>query len=287
MKYKVTVPSGSRGGVRRAARVVVANTVVYVGAVVCLGPLLWTVSTALKPEAAALTSKFFFGYRLHFNNFVEAWNFFPFGRYLLNSLVMSVGGVVVVLVASTTGGYAFGRLRFSGRDKIFRLYVLTLLIPASAVVVPLFLIVRFLHIYNSYLGLILPLSFSAFGTFLMVQFFRSLPRELSDAAKVDGASELRTFLSVLLPLVRPAAAVLAVFTFIGDWGNFIWPLVATQSSNLSTLTLGLSSFQGEYGSFWSYLMAGSLIAIMPTVLLVILLQRYLVRGLAFVGFGGR
>lgn len=275
-----------RRGSRKAKQVIV-NVVVYGLAAVCAFPFLWTLSTALKPETNALTNKFFFGYTLHWGNFVKAWEFFPFGRFMINSAIMSVGGVVVVLLASTTGGYAFARLRFPGRERLFFVYIATLLVPASVTVIPLFLISRFLHIYNSYWALIFPISFSAFGTFLMRQFFRTLPAELSDSAKMDGASELRIFTTVMLPLVRPAAAVLGVFTFIGDWGNFIWPLVATQSPKLSTLTLGLSSFEGEFGSYWSYMMAGSLVAILPTVLLVIALQKYLVRGLAFTAFGGR
>lgn len=121
----------------------------------------------------------------------------------------------------------------------------------------------------------------------MRQFFRTLPTELRDAARIDGASELRIFLFIMLPLIRPAAAVLGVFTFISDWGNFIWPLIVTQTPDLSTLTLGLSAFQGQFGSHWSYMMAGSLVAILPTIVIVILLQRYLVRGLAFTAFGGR
>lgn len=276
-----------RMGVLRKARVAATNLLVYVLAFACVFPLLFALSTALKPETNALTSNFFVGYKLHWGNFVKAWNFFPFGRFMLNSAIMSVGGVLVVLVASTTGGYAFARLRFRGRDKLFSVYILTLLVPASASVIPLFLITRYLGIYNTYWALIFPISFSAFGTFLMRQFFRTLPGELSDSAKIDGASEFRIFRSVMLPLIRPAAAVLGVFTFIADWGNFIWPLVVTQSSSLSTLTLGLSSFEGEFGSFWSYMMAGSLLAILPTVVLVIALQKYLVRGLAFTAFGGR
>lgn len=275
-----------RKGSRKAKQVIV-NVVVYGLAAVCAFPFLWTLSTALKPETNALTNNFFFGYTLHWGNFVKAWEFFPFGRFMINSAIMSVGGVLVVLLASTTGGYAFARLRFPGRERLFFVYIATLLVPASVTVIPLFLISRFLHIYNTYWALIFPISFSAFGTFLMRQFFRTLPAELSDSAKMDGASELRIFTTVMLPLVRPAAAVLGVFTFIGDWGNFIWPLVATQSPKLSTLTLGLSSFEGEFGSYWSYMMAGSLVAILPTVLLVIALQKYLVRGLAFTAFGGR
>jgi multiple sugar transport system permease protein len=265
----------------------VLNLVVYAAAFVCLFPFLWMLSTALKPENNALTNNFFFGYGFNWGNFRQAWDFFPFGRFLVNSAIMSVGGTLVVLVASTTAGYAFARLEFPARDKLFYLYVTTLLVPASATVIPLFLLSEWLHIYNTYFALVFPISFSAFGTFLMRQFFRTTPEELRDAARIDGASELWIFLRVMLPLVRAGVAVLGVFTFIADWGDFLWPLVVTQNENLYTLNLGLSEFQGEYGSYWSYMMAGSVLAVVPTIILVIALQKYLVKGLAFTSLGGR
>jgi multiple sugar transport system permease protein len=263
------------------------NLVLYAGAFLCLFPFLWMLSTALKPENNALTNNFFFGYHFQWGNFGQAWDFFPFGQYMVNSAIMSVGAVIVVLVASTTAGYAFARLEFPGREKLFAVYVATLLIPASATVVPLFLLSKSLHIYNTYFGLIFPISFSAFGTFLMRQFFRTTPEEFRDAARIDGASELWIFVRVMLPLVRAGVAVLGVFTFITEWGDFLWPLVAVQNENLYTLNLGLSEFQSEYGSYWSYMMAGSVLAILPTMVLVIVLQKYLVKGLAFTSFGGR
>jgi multiple sugar transport system permease protein len=265
----------------------VLNLALYAGAFLCLFPFLWMLATALKPENNALTNDFFVGYSFQWGNFTQAWDFFPFGRFMLNSAIMSVGGTLVVLVASTTAGYAFARLEFRGREKLFLVYVATLMIPASATVVPLFLLSKSLHIYNTYFALIFPISFTAFGTFLMRQFFRTTPEELRDAARIDGASELWIFARVMLPLVRAGIAVLAVFTFIADWGDFLWPLVATQSQSLYTLNVGLSEFAGQYGTYWSYTMAGCALAILPTIILVIALQKYLVKGLAFSSFGGR
>lgn len=272
--------------VRMAGRVAL-NVVLYALAFMCLFPFLWMLSTALKPETNALTNNFFVGYPLTWSNFSTAWHFFPFGQFMVNSAIMSVGGVAVVIITSTMAGYAFARLNFPGRDKVFFAYLATLLVPSSVTVIPLFLIARALHLYDTYLGLILPISFTAFGTFMLRQFFRTLPAELADSARIDGASEFRIFVSIMLPLVKPAVAVLAVFTFIADWGNFLWPLIATQSQNMATLELGLSTFQGEYGGYWSYMMAGATIAMLPTIVLVLLLQRYLVKGLTFTAFGGR
>lgn len=272
--------------VRMTGRVAL-NVALYALALVCMFPFLWMFSTALKPEQNALTNNFFYGYTLSWGNFSTAWDFFPFGQFMVNSAIMSIGGVIVVVVTSATAGYAFARLRFPGRETIFFAYIATLLVPSSVTVIPLFLIARWLHIYDSYLGLILPISFTAFGTFMLRQFFRTLPGELNDSARIDGASEFRIFASIMLPLVRPAIAVLAVFTFIANWGNFLWPLIVTQSQNMATLELGLSIFQGEYGGYWSYMMAGATIAVLPTIILVLLLQKYLVKGLTFSAFGGR
>jgi multiple sugar transport system permease protein len=271
----------------RVAGRVALNVVLYALGLLCLFPFLWMLSTALKPEEDALTNKFFYGYSLHWDNFSTAWNFFPFGQFMVNSAIMSVGGVAVVVITSTTAGYAFARLSFPGREKIFFAYIATLLVPSSVTIIPLFLISKYLHIYDTYIGLIFPISFTAFGTFMLRQFFRTLPGELADSATIDGASEFRIFTSIMLPLVRPAVAVLAVFTFIANWGNFLWPLVATQSQDKATLELGLSIFQGEFGGYWAYMMAGSTLAILPTIVLVLLLQKYLVKGLTFTAFGGR
>src|SRR5579875_1417684 len=280
----------SRHRIRRASRLggsVVLNVVLYALAFACAFPFLWMLATALKPENNALTNQFFFGYHLTWSNFGQAWHFFPFGRYMLNSFIYSFGGVAVVLLASTTGGYAFARLRFAGREKLFSVYVATLLVPSTVTVIPLFLLATRLHIYNSYVGLIFPVSFSAFGTFLMRQFFRTLPEELRDSARMDGASELWIFLRVMLPLARAGVAVLSVFTFIAYWGDFLWPLVVTQSPNLYTLNLGLSEFQSQYGGYWSYMMAGCVMTVLPAIILVIALQKYLVKGLAFSATAGR
>lgn len=290
MSTDALVGTASRHRVRRASRLsgsVLLNVVLYALAFLCAFPFLWMLATALKPENNALTNQFFFGYPLTWSNFAQAWHFFPFGRYMINSFIYSFGGVLVVLAASTTAGYAFARLDFPWRERLFSLYVATLLVPATVTVIPLFLLSRQLHIYNTYFGLIFPVSFSAFGTFFMRQFFRTLPEELRDSAKIDGASEWWIFVRVMLPLCRAGAAVLAVFTFIFYWGDFLWPLIVTQNQNLYTLNLGLSEFQSQYGGYWSYMMAGCVLTVLPAIILVISLQKYLVKGLAFSSFGGR
>jgi multiple sugar transport system permease protein len=227
------------------------------------------------------------GSRIAWSNFADAWNYLPFGRFMVNGLVVSVGGTLVVLVSSTFAAYAFARLSFRGRDRIFLLYLSTLMIPQEVLVVPMFIIMQQLGWVNSYSALILPWAFTAFGTFLLRQFFFGIPRELEEAAMVDGAGRLRVLLQIIVPIARPALAVLAVFTFIAYWNSFLWPLIIVNTSNMATVPLGLNMFRGQQGSQWHLMMAASMISMLPSIVMLLLLQRYLVRGIALTGMGGR
>jgi multiple sugar transport system permease protein len=198
-----------------------------------------------------------------------------------------VGGTLVVLVSSTLAAYAFARLAFRGRDRIFLIYLSTLMIPQEVLVVPMFILMQQLGWVNSYTALILPWAFTAFGTFLLRQFFFGIPRELEEAAMVDGAGRLRVLLQIIVPIARPALAVLAVFTFIAYWNSFLWPLIIVNTSNMATVPLGLDMFRGQQGSQWHLMMAASMISMLPSVVMLLLLQRYLVRGIALTGMGGR
>ena len=249
-------------------------------------PFGWMLLSSVKP-AADIFKPALFGGHLEWRNFGDAFTLVPFLRFIVNGLVVSVLGTLVVLAVSTCGAYAFSRLRFRGRNGLFLLYLGTLLLPQEILVVPMYLLMRQLHLVDSYAALILPWAFGAFGTFLLRQFMATLPAELEDSARVDGASRLRTLLSVHVPLIRPALAVLGVFTFIGYWNNFLWPLVVTNSVSRSTVPLGLNYFTSQAGTVWGPLMAGSAIALVPCVILVAVMQRHLVSGLALGAFGGR
>lgn len=229
-----------RSVVNRSVQVGV-NLLLYALGIACLFPLLWALSTAPKPENDALSSQFFVGLQHRWSNFASAWSFFPFGRFLVNSAVMALGGVLVVLVASTTGGYVFASRRFPAKERIFFVYIATMLIPASVTAIPLFLISRFLHLYDSYPGLIIPILFGALGT-----------SPISTAPPSRGSSGRSC-----CPWSVPPPPCSASSPSSATEGNFIWPLVVTQSPDLSTLTVGLRSFQGQYGTCWSYMMAGS------------------------------
>jgi multiple sugar transport system permease protein len=269
-------------------RRLLSNTGLAVAVCLLVLPIAWGILTALKPEADAFDNSLgSFAHATGFRNFVTAWDYGPFGRFLLNGLVVACGGAFLTLATSLLSGYAFARLHFRGREKLFFIYVATLVIPQEVLIVPLFLLMRDLHWVNSYQALIVPWAFSAFGVFLMRQFFRSIPLELEDAAKVDGASHLWIFWRVMVPMVRPAIGVLGLFTFIAYWNAFLWPLIVINSRDLATVPLGLQFFLSQQGYQWNLLMAGGTISIVPGVILAFVLQRYLSEGISLTGIGGR
>lgn len=266
----------------------VSHVLLSVAAFVALFPFLWMVATALKPESDVFSvPPSPIGSAIQWSNFAQAWNYLPFGRFMLNGLAVAVGGMAITLITSSLAAYAFSRLHFRGRDGIFLIYLGTLMIPQEVIVVPMFILMSRLGWVNSFQALILPWAFTAFGTFLLRQFFLTIPRELEEAASIDGASALRTLATIILPLAKPALGVLAVFTFITYWNSFLWPLIIVNDQSMATVPLGLNMFLGQNGSQWNYLMAASTISVLPSVVIVLLLQRYLVRGIALSGLGGR
>lgn len=279
-----TSPRTRRSRARRAG----SNTGLAVAVFLLLLPLAWGIGTALKPEADAFDNSLSsFTHATEFSNFVTAWNYGPFGQFLLNGLIVGVAGATLTVSTSLLAGYGFARLHFRGRDKLFFMYIATLVVPQQVLVVPMFFLMRDFGWINSYQALIVPWAFSAFGVFLMRQFFRSIPLELEDAAKVDGASHFWIFLRVMVPMVVPAIGVLGLFTFIAYWNSFLWPLIVINSRDLATVPLGLQFFLSQQGYQWNLLMAGGTISLVPGVLLAIVLQRYLSRGISLSGLGGR
>jgi multiple sugar transport system permease protein len=211
----------------------------------------------------------------------------PFGRFYLNSLIVASSVTALQLLTSSLAGFAFARLRFRGRDMLFLLYLATLMIPFQVTMIPNFILVRYLRWYDTYQALILPPSFSAFSTFLMRQYFLSIPLELDEAARVDGASSWRIWWQIVLPLSGPVIAALTIFLFLGAWNDFLWPLVVTNSLEMRTLPVGLSTFQGQYNVQWHLLMAGSVIALVPVLAVYIAGQNWFVQGITLSGMGGR
>src|SRR5215211_212444 len=284
-----TLPAARPRGVA-SSRVgsVISQILLSLVALLFLVPIIWMVLSALKPSAEVFTvPPKLFGSEILFSNFVEAWNYLPFGRFILNTIWVAGVGTLITLVASATAGYAFARLNFKFQGGLFILYLSTLIVPQEVIVIPMFLVMQQLGWVNSYKALILPWAFTAFGTFLLRQFFLTIPRELEEAAKIDGCGHIRILRSVIVPISAPAIAVLAVFTFISYWNSFLWPLIIINDTNKMTVPLGLQLFLGQQGQRWELLMAAATISMVPTVILVLALQKYLVRGIALSGLGGR
>ncbi|MBZ0288247.1 MAG: carbohydrate ABC transporter permease [Anaerolineae bacterium] len=253
-----------------------------VGALVMVLPFLWMVSTSLKTQTDVLRE---FPPRLIpstflISNYSTALTSLPFGRFYLNSLIVAGSVTILQLFTSSLAAYAFARLRFKGRDSLFFLYLIGLMIPFPVLLLPNFLIIRQLGWFDNYLALIVPPAFSAFSIFLMRQYYRGLPIDYDDAARMDGASSLRIWWNIMLPNSKPVLAALAVFTFLGTWNDFLWPLVVTNSQAMQTLPIGLNSFQGQFSVRWELLMAASVVALIPVIIIYLFAQNWIIQGLS-------
>ncbi|MBS4179386.1 carbohydrate ABC transporter permease [Lederbergia citrea] len=249
-------------------------------------PILWMVLTALKPENEVFSTELI-GSELAWNNFYNAWTSLPFGQFFLNSIIVTAAVTFLEVATSSLAAYAFARLKFKGRDLLFYLYLGTLMVPAQVVLIPQYILMDKLSWVDTYQALILPMAFTAFGTFLLRQFFLTIPYELEEAAKMDGCSRFRLYFQIILPLAKPALATLAVFSFVSQWNNFFWPLIITNTAEMQTLTVGLRMFQGIHGTEWHLMMAASTITIIPTLLVFVFFQRYLAEGITISGIAGR
>ncbi|WP_194422305.1 carbohydrate ABC transporter permease [Microbacterium abyssi] len=280
---------GSESTPAARIRLVIAHVCIYLAALVFMAPLVYAFFSALKPNSEMFSMPpTLVGSEIKWSNFIDVFSYGPFATYIFNSFLVAVLGTLTVLVVSTTAGYAFGRLRWKGRDAVFVLFLATLMVPAEVLVIPMFQVMQWFNWVNTLQALVLPFAFGAFGTFLMRQFFRGIPYELEEAARVDGAGPIRSFLQIILPLSKSAVAVLAVFTFLSFWNSYLWPLIVTVDyDTLGTLPVGLASFAGLTGTRWDLQMAAAIISMVPTVLLVIILQKHLVKGIAMAGLGGR
>ena len=217
-------------------------------------------------------------------NYPRALTTFPFGRFFLNSLAYSTIVVLSQLVLASMAGYAFARLRFPARDRIFAVTLSVLMVPVVVILIPRFLLINALGWVDTLHGIVVTELVSVWGIFLLRQAFLALPRELEDAARLDGASEWNVFWHVAIPSVRPALATLALFAFIDAWKAYLWPLIATRSLDRRLIEVGVASFHGFYYSNWPYQMAAAVTAVVPLLLVFLVAQRYFVRGITLTGF---
>lgn len=254
--------------------------IVSVLALMTVIPLYWMVTTALTP--AALTVRFppeLFPSEPTLRNFEEILRRPGFIMWVTNSTIMAVVVTVFTVLTASMAGYAFAKLPFRGQKPLFWVHIMAVMLPGEAILVPLFIIVTRLGMVDTYQGLILPLLAAPFGVFLMKQFIQTLPSELLDSARVDGANEWQVFQKIVLPMVRPGMAFLGIITFVNMWNLFVWPLVATRSADMRTLQVGLVLIRDEEPLFYGLHMAGATLAAIPIVIVFFAFQRYFLRGI--------
>lgn len=280
-------PSRERVAMRRVSAELPIYLALIAGALVMVFPFAWMVSTSLTTDAQLfVTPPQLIPDPAQPENYARVADAFPIGRFALNSAVVAVVTTLLQLITSAMGAYAFARIRFPGREALFIVYLATLMVPMQVIVVPLFIEMRLIGQVNSYGGLILPGIASAFGTFLLRQYFLSLPLELEEAAWMDGASRWTIFSRIVLPLSGPALATFGIFAFMASWNAFLWPLLVVSDTELMTLPVGLSNLHGRYVTEWNLVMAGATLSVIPIVIVYLAAQRYVVRGIALSGLKG-
>jgi ABC-type glycerol-3-phosphate transport system permease component len=264
----------------RRGRFYASYVLLTVFACTTLAPFMWMVFASFKPlnevqRLDPLPTKW------QPENYTDVWNSkdISFKKYYFNSLFVAGWVTLLQCFTSSLAAFAFARLKWPGRDTVFKLYLATMMVPGVVTMIPNYTLMVQLHLLDSYLGLIVPASFSAFGTFLLRQFMLTIPPSLDEAATIDGASAWQVYWDVILPLARPGLIVLSIFTFMGNYGSFFWPLVLIKSEHLRTLPIGMLYFDTVYGNQTNLIMAASVMNILPLIVLFVVMQKYLVRGI--------
>lgn len=266
---------------------VILFILVLAGAVLVFLPFLYMVSTSVKSmNEVFITPVRWIPNELRWDNFSTAWSEHNISRYYLNSLFVGVCVTVLNLVTCSLAGYSFAKFNYPGRNLLFGTVLFTMMIPIASMIIPLYLVVKELGWINSYWGLILPAGTSAFGIFLMRQHMLSIPEDLLDAARIDGANELRIFVQIVLPLVKTSIASLAIFIFMWNWDSFLWPLLVVTKDDYRTLPLGIAMFESAYGTNYPQLMAVAVVAMLPVLIVFILMQRHFIAAMTMSGVKG-
>lgn len=271
---------------------------VIIISLITIYPFIWMISTSLKPETEIYNNSMaLIPNEITFEHYKEVFDQIPFGRYFMNSTILAVGGVLTNIFFGSLGGYALAKLKFRYKKPIFYLFLGSMMIPSIVTMIPLFLVLKNfplvggnnilgqggLGFINSYWAILLPGAAGAFALFFMKQFFETLPSELAEAGRIDGCTEFQIFSKIYFPLLKPGIVTLGIMTFQSGWNSFMWPLIVLNSEKMMTVQVGLSAFQYNYSSNYGALMAGTLISIIPTLLLFVVAQKYYVQGIAFTG----
>jgi multiple sugar transport system permease protein len=271
---------------RRAPGYVAAYIILLLGVVVSLFPYFLALTTALKPPDQIFSSApWTLPNPVTWQNFIDVMTKYNFLAYAWHTLIFATILTIGQLIFSTLAAYAFARMEFPGREQIFWLYLATLMVPTIVTLIPLFIIMRTFGLVNTWVGLVLPfLLGTPFGIFLMRQFFLTIPKDLENAARIDGAGTMQILFRVILPISRPILATLAIVTFVPAWNSFTWPLIITDTDNLRVLTVGIAAFQSNFGTQWNLMMAAGFIALGPLLILFFLFQQQIVRSIHLSGF---
>jgi multiple sugar transport system permease protein len=264
---------------RRRISQVILYVLLIIGALIALLPMLWMLSASFMPTGEASTyPPHFLPSKITFSHYGELFTRLNLGRYLFNSALIAFTVTGISLVINSMAGYAFAKLRFRGRDRAFRILSLGLVLPVQVAMLPLFLLMKNLHLINTYWGVIIPGMSSIFGIFLIRQYALSIPDDMLDAARIDGASELRIYWSVVVPGILPIIATLAIWTFLATWNDFMWPLIVLSDEAHYTLPVALANLSGEHVQDTELMMAGSVLTVIPVLAVFLFLQRYYIQG---------
>lgn len=277
---------------RKMIRFVSQQTIAHIILILCgllfLFPFVWMVTTSLKPNAQIF--KFppeWIPHPFMWGNYPKALTYIPFFAYLKNTLLLCVSTLIGTVLSCTLVAYGFSRIKWPGRDVLFLVMLSTMMLPSQVTMIPMFIVFKHLGWVNTFKPLIVPSFFgSAFYIFLLRQFFMTIPFELSDAAKIDGCSEWRIFLQIILPLAKPAIATVALFQFLGAWNDFMGPLIYLNDQTKYTISLGLQQFVSSFGTQWGYLMAASTVFTIPVIILFFFTQKTFIQGIAMTGIKG-
>ncbi len=258
--------------------------ILIITAILCLLPFVWMISASLMTtgEANVFPPKFFPS-KITFSQYQNLFSRLNIARYFINSIVVSVGITVISLFVNSMAGFAFAKYRFSGQKNLFKLLLSFMIIPAQVTMLPLFLMLKYMGLINSYMAVIIPGIASVFGIFLIRQYLIAIPDSLIEAARMDGASDFQIYFSVILPLAKPILITLAIFSFMGAWNDFLWPLIAMTNDSMYTLPVALASLMGEHNQDTELMMAGSVVTIMPILLVFLALQKYYIKGIMMGG----
>lgn len=285
----VEVESGGGYRSQRLIRRILTYLIMTLIALIILVPMLWMLSTSLKPKSQLFTRDIqWIPETPTLENYERILNTpsTPIGQWFINSLIVAVLHTAIVVAIASLAAYAYARIRFPGRNVIFAILLSTLFLPGMMFLIPNFVTIHRLGLLDNFAGVLLPSFAAVFPVFFMRQFFQTIPREMEEAAEIDGASRFQTFAQIVLPLARPAIATLVIIQFLGSWNDFLWPLLVLKNRQLQTLQPGLRTLQGAYTSEYGLMMAGAVIAALPVLLLYIFLQRYIVQSVATTGLKG-